>query len=305
MFAVAPNGGLVGFTQPNDNNVSVLLPESTREPVTAVTAYVQPITKTIYGNRMDVTPVIYDVTPREGTAMGVTYRNPGDGTYVHTDISSTVTTTGSASMSPTGMDGDGTWKSGAFYYGVAFNGDGTTRIGHLAINVDKHRDMEYRRGDNDRDHDGVDDQNDADVDGDGTANTMDLDSDNDGTPDAGDTDKNGDGIDDAYQAPGTRDAQQKDSGTLAPGGTREYQMEYGANNLLLTAIFKATDITAPVTMQIVDDSGAVILNVPTTLGAAAATAYPPVPGVYTVRVTNAGFTPITYTTKVLTRQALY
>lgn len=306
LFAVAPKSGLVGFTQSNDSMVSVLIPERTNETVLATVEYVKPLTKTINGSRDTVLPVSHDIVPTAGTAQGTKYEKAGDGTYVQTDISTTTTNDGTMtdSMFPTGMDGDGTWRTGAFYYGIAFSG-GTNRIGHLFVNIDKHQDMEYRRSDDDQDHDGIADENDDDVDGDGIPNTMDLDTDNDGVLDAADADKNGDGIEDAYESTGNVVSERKDSGTMAPGDTLEYETTFDSHSLLLTTIFQATDPTAQLTLQIVDDSGNVVLNLPAALGTAAASTVPPLPGVYTVRITNTGATSTTYTAKILTTQALY
>jgi hypothetical protein len=246
------------------------------------------------------------VEPRTATAMGVSYTNAGDGTYIETDVSTGESTSGSptASMNPTGMAPDGNWKSGAFFYGVAFS-NGTNRIGHLAVNIDKNREMEHRRGDHDRDHDGIDDDKDDDADGDGIANSADTDGDNDGTPDAMEHDKNGDGIDDQYQAPGSREEQRTDRGTMAPGESRTYTMDYDQHNTLMLAVVEASELATPLAIDILDPTGLVIVSTPAVIGKAVATATPLLPGLYTVRVRNAGLTPATYKTTLIERQISY
>ena len=46
--------------------------------------------------------------------------------------------TSTPSMTPTGIAIDGSWKTGAFFYGVGDSG-GTNPIGHLALRVDREK----------------------------------------------------------------------------------------------------------------------------------------------------------------------
>jgi hypothetical protein len=308
LFAVAPAGGVIGFTDTDNNKVSMIFPEKTNQPITATTTFVKPVKKTIYGKRECVYPTQQPIYPRIAVANGLTYRNAGDGTYRETYIDTGVFQSGTgspaASMSPTGMEPDGNWRTGAFFYGVGVSG-GTNRIGHIEFKIDKHRDVECRKGDRDRDHDGIDDQNDDDVDGDGIPNALDNDNDNDGIPDALDSDANGDGIEDVYQSPAHRESKRSDSGQMAAGEAREYEMEYDAHSVLMTAIVEASDLTAPLSIQIVDDNGVVLLTTPPALGKVVATATPLLAGVYTVRVINGGTAPVNYKTTLVGRQIPY
>ena len=303
LFAVAPDGGLIGFTDTNNNKVSVLLPQRTPVPVTPAIAFIRPIERTIFGDRVPVTPATHVIEPANVEAMGVRYTTPNDGTYVETDVSTGIvrSNTSAPSMFPTGMEPDGKWKTGAFFYGVAFS-DGTNRIGHLAVKVDRNEDVECRRGDHDVDHDGIDDENDDDMDGDGIPNFLDDDSDNDTVPDVIDDDKNDDAIEDTHQSPGHREDKRSDRGVMAAGETRDYEMTYTANSVSLLAIVEAAEVTAPLSIEILDDAGTVLSSTPAVLGKAVMTSTPALPGVYTVRVKNAGQSPVSYTTTLIGKQ---
>jgi len=308
LFAVAPAGGVVGYTDTDNNKVSLLFPQMNGQPVTATTTIVPVMKKTIFGSRESITPVTQPIYPRVAVAGGQDYDKSGDGSYTETFISSAVMQSGTGSpapsTSPTGMEADGNCRTGGFFYGVGLSG-GMNRIGHLEVRIDKHRQLEWRKGDNDRDHDGIDDQNDDDVDGDAIANAFDTDNDNDGVPDVLDKDKNGDGIDDDYQTPGNHETERQDNGQMVPGDFREYEVSYDPHTVLLTAIVEADTLTAPLSVQIIDASGNVVLSAPTTLGKAIVTSTPTLPGLYTVRVMNAGATAIGYKTKLITSQVPY
>jgi hypothetical protein len=311
LFAVAPDGGVIGFTDSNNDKVSVLFPQQTTLAVTPAISYVLPVKKTLFGERICLTPMTHDIAPRASIAVADRYTTPGDGTYVETNVAMTVSTSSTAgpSMTPTGMAPDGNHRTGAFFYGVSFaldaNGSFSNRIGFMQVAVEKDRDLNCRRSDDDYDNDGIDNEHDDDVDGDGIANALDTDMDNDGVPDALDKDKNGDGIEDQYQSPGNRERQQKDSGQMAPGETREYDMVYDEHSILMLAIVESTDLTVPLAIDIVDPNGVVVLSTPAALGKAVATATPALAGVYTIRVKNAGLTSAAYTTRLIGRQVLY
>ena len=178
----------------------------------------------------------------------------------------------------------------------------SNRIGFLQLKVEKDRDLEFRRSDDDDDNDGIDNEHDDDVDGDGISNAMDTDRDNDGIPDVMDKDKNGDGIEDEYQSPGNRENKRTDHGQMAPGETREYEMSSDDHSILMLAIVEAGDLTTPFAIDLVDPNGVVVLSTPPAVGKAVASATPALPGVYTVRVRNAGLSSATYKTTLIGRQ---
>jgi len=92
---------------------------------------------------------------------------------------------------------------------------------------------------------------------------------------------------------------------MVPGDFREYEVSYDPHTVLLTAIVEADTLTAPLSVQIIDASGNVVLSAPTTLGKAIVTSTLTLPGLYTVRVMNAGVTAIGYKTKLITSQVPY
>jgi hypothetical protein len=307
LFAVTPDGGIIGFTDTNNNKVSALFPQKAPQPVSPAITYVKPLSKVIYGQRICIGPEYHDVAPATTEALGAKYTNPGDGTYVETDVSTGVIRSNASapSMFPTGIESDGKWKTGAFFYGVAFS-DGSNRIGHLALRINRHEDAECKRGDHDVDHDGIDDEDDNDIDGDGVANAFDPDDDNDGILDHLDQDKNEDGIEDEHQSRGHREHKRSDKGRMEAGETREYEMTYDAQSVALIAIVEAAELTAPLVVEIVDDAGTILLTAPAVLGKAIVTATPSAAGVYTVRIKNTGSGAVNYKTTVLGKQlALY
>jgi hypothetical protein len=86
---------------------------------------------------------------------------------------------------------------------------------------------------------------------------------------------------------------------MAPGEAKEYEMEYGANSVLMLAIVEAADLLTPLSIELVDPNGVVVLSTPPALGKAVATATPLLGGVYTVRVKNGGLRSTTYKTTLV------
>jgi hypothetical protein len=303
MFALAPDGGAVGFTDSNVNKVSLLFPKNNAKPVVPDTKYVPAETGTIVGQRVKVLPSAHPVTPTIAKADTFVYTQP-DGSYRETDIASGMTDrmalTGS--LDPTGIAPDIARRTGSFYYGVGFRADGVSshRVGQLLVNIEPERELRERRDDDDFDHDGVDNGHDDDDDDDGKPDMNDDDDDNDCIPDLMDHDKDNDGIDDDDDT-NDRETVKKDSGTLAPGQIVRYDMETDANSLALIAVVEAADLTAPFVIDVVNPAGVVVLSVPSVGGKAIATTTPASAGYYTIQVRNTGLKSTTYTTKVIGR----
>jgi hypothetical protein len=305
MFAVAPDGGAVGFTDANVNKVSLLFPKNNAKPVTAVIEYVPAETGTIVGIRENVYPSIHLVTPTVAKADTFVYTQD-DGSYRETDIATGMTAdmtpTPTGSFSPTGMAPDISRRTGSFYYGVGFRGDGVPshRVGQLLVNIEPERELRERRDDDDFDHDGIDNAHDNDDDDDGIPDLNDDDDDNDCIPDLMDHDKDNDGIDDDDDT-NDRETVKRDSGTLAPGQVVRYDMESDANSRALIAVVEAADLTAPFVIDVVNPAGVVVLSVPSIGGKAIATATPVLSGFYTIQVRNTGIKSTAYTTKIIGR----
>ena len=306
MFAVAPDGGTVGFTDANANKVSLLFPNNNAKPVTAVIEYVPAETGTIVGIRENVSPSIHMVTPTVAKADTFVY-SQDDGSYRETNIATGMTKdmTPTGSFSPTGMAPDISRRTGSFYYGVGFrDGVSSHRVGQLLVNIEPERELRERRDDDDFDHDGIDNGHDNDDDDDGIPDMNDDDDDNDCIPDMMDHDKDNDGIDDDDDTD-DRETVKKDSGTLAPGQVVRYDMESDANSRALIAVVEAADLTVPFVIDIVNPAGVVVLSVPSIGGKAIATATPVLSGFYTVQVRNPGLKSTTYTTKIIGRSVWF
>jgi hypothetical protein len=302
LFAVAPDGGIVGFTDSENSEVSILFPERVPRKVYPAVKLVKPITRTIEGIREAAYPQAHVVEPREVIAEGFKYTNPGDGTYVETNVSTGVALSGSPEMSffPTGMAPDGVRKTGSFFYGVTFSG-GSNRIGHLESKIEPDRELHHRRDDDDHDDDGDDDDYDHDDDNDGIPDDIDDDDDNDCIPDLMDKDHDNDGIENEHDSKSHRENKRTDRGDMAPGQSKSYEVESDSNSVAMVAIVEAATLTAPLSIEIVDPNGIVVLSTPPVLGKVIATATPALPGVYTIRVKNGGLSSTTYKTTVISK----
>lgn len=305
LFAVAPDGGTIGFTDTNNDKVSVLFPQRVARKVFPKITFVEPITRRLDGIRNPAPAETQMVPPRTARATGVKYTTEGDGTYIETNVSTAMTddamSTDTPSQGPTGMAPDGARKTGSFFYGVTFSG-GTNRIGHLELPVDPQKETDHRKDDDDYDDDGEDDGYDDDDDNDGHGDDVDDDDDNDCTPDAMDNDHDNDGVENEHDSKSHRENKRTDRGTMAPGEAKGYEMESDANSVLMVAIVEADDLTAPLSIEFVDPNGTVVLSTPPTAGRVVATATPLLPGLYTVRVKNDGFGSVTYKTTLIGKQ---
>ena len=308
LFAVAPDGGTIGFTDSTNDEVSVLFPKRVEAKVTPKIKFVKPVTRVLQGVREGADQRVHMVAPRVQEAIGQKYENPNDGTYVETNITTGTTESGSpvSSMTPTGMARDGARRTGSFFYGVtaaaAANLRPSNRVGHFEIKIEKDRELEHRRDDDDYDDDGDDDQYDSDDDGDGILDNVDADDDNDCEIDTLDKDDDNDGIENEHDSKSHRENKRTDRGSMAPGETKGYEMEANANSVLMLAIIEAATATTPLSIQIVDPNGVVVVSTPPALGKAVASATPALAGVYTVRVKNGGTASTTYKTTLIGRQ---
>ena len=303
LFAVAPDGGTIGFTDADNSEVSLLFPERVRKKVTPVVKLVRAEKRNLDGVREAAYPKAHMVEPRTAIAQGTKYTIPGDGTYVETDTRTGMASSGSdtPSFNPTGMAPDGARKTGSFFYGVTFSG-GTNRVGHFEVKIDPKRELDHRKDDDDHDDDGDDDKDDFDDDDDGHGDDTDDDDDNDCIPDHMDDDKDNDGVEDDHDSKEHRENKRTDRGTMAPGQSKDYEMAADANSVLMLAIVEAADLMTPLSIEIVDPNGVVVLSTPPALGKAVATATPALAGVYTVRVKNGGESSTTYKTTLIGKQ---
>jgi hypothetical protein len=302
LFAVAPDGGTIGFTDAQNNEVSVLFPNRLKISVSPDTRFVKPVSRTLNAPREDAMPRDQDVLTREVTAMGQKYTKENDGTYVETDVSTGFTADDPfASFTPTGMSPDGARRTGSFFYGVTAGTPGFNRIGHFEVRVEPDRELEHRKDDDDYDDDGDDDEWDDDDDNDGIDDEWDDDDDNDCIPDMMDNDHDNDGVENEHDSKSHRENKRTDRGSMAPGESKGYEMEATSNSVAMLAIVEAATLTTPLSIEIVDPNGVVVLSTPPALGKAVATATPALPGVYTIRVKNGGLSSTTYKTTLISK----
>lgn len=303
LFAVAPDGGTIGFTDSNNNEVSVLFPQKFEIKVDAVPDVAVRVERRLDGQREAAQPAGYAIATRVADAQGLKYTKANDGTYVETNVATGVVQNAGgsdvASEGPTGMQPDGSRKTGSFFYGVTFSGGETNRIGHFEATVDPEKELEARKDDDDYDDDGNENGDDPDDDDDGYGDAADNDDDNDCVPDAMDNDHDNDGIENEHDTASHRENKRTDRGSMAPGTSKGYEMVWDANSVLILAIIEAADLTTPLSIEIVDPNGAVILSTPPALGKAVASAVPALPGVYTIRAKNGGTQTTTYKTTLI------
>jgi hypothetical protein len=165
---------------------------------------------------------------------------------------------------------------------------------------------DHGREDND-DHDGDGDRNDRDHDddNDGQNDDVDQDDDNDGLFDEIDTDDDNDGIEDSFDSQSQTESQQGDFDEIGAGQELAYDLEAGANTLLLVATAEVAgvlDALSPsLTVEIYNPAGLLVAASPPVLGRVVATAVPVLPGTYKVKVRNTGSGPVQYQASRLTR----
>jgi hypothetical protein len=114
-----------------------------------------------------------------------------------------------------------------------------------------------------------------------------------------DKDHDNDGVENQYDSKSHRENKRTDRGSMGPGETKGYEMESNSNSVLMLAVVEAADLLTPLSIELVDPNGVVVLSTPPALGKAVATATPVLGGVYTVRVKNGGLKTTTYKTTLV------
>jgi hypothetical protein len=76
-----------------------------------------------------------------------------------------------------------------------------------------------------------------------------------------------------------------------------------SRTVLLVGVVTANDPVAPVTVEIVNAFGQVVAASPMLPGASVVTYVPLAGGTYSVRARNNGFTPVRFSTTIITREA--
>src|SRR5262245_58148023 len=185
LFGVAPDGGLIGYTDSSQvtSKVGMLAPDKDVVIVTPKLTFVPSRVLTIppTPGRANRTA---GVTPPQNKLVNGQRVNNADGQFTEA-----VTNSGNDSFQPLGITADMSASVGTFFYAVgdpgaiAFN-----RIGRVRLPRGQEK-ARIERDDDDNDDDGKRNDVDDDVDDDGVKNAMDADSDNDGIPDSMDDDR--------------------------------------------------------------------------------------------------------------------
>lgn len=298
-FGIAPDGGLIGYTDASvfEPRVGMLMPARRFFTVSpSLPTSLTPGVFTIPGdNSMRATQTSGVTPPNIKTVPGQIVRN-ADGTF------SEALTFGVADM-PLGVTQDQSASEGTFFFAIGDPADLTlNRIGRVRL---PRQDMRGRveRDDDDNDDDGKRADMDDDVDDDGLANAFDIDSDNDGIPDLSDDDDDNDGIEDSFDTKDKKEFKQTSQQDLVAGETGEDPFTLNPNTLLAVLSAVSTDPLAMVKVEVVDAAGSVVASSLNTPGAATITFLPPAAGGnYTLRVKNQSSSAGTISTKILTRE---
>ena len=301
LFGVAPDGGLIGYTDSSTtrNTVGMLAPARNALPVTPTS-----------------TPVDYAVFSKDATtvdverATGTTSPSPKvidtkrttkeDGTFSEGTIFSG---TDDSSM-PLGLTPDRSASVGTFFYAVGIAGTApmVNRIGRIRLPRVNER-ARVERDDDDADDDGIRADVDDDNDNDGIKNAFDADNDNDGIPDVMDDDDDNDGIEDSFDTPDHKETKQTSAQDIVAGDYALDQFTLNSGTLLAVLSATSSNPLASVSVEVLNDAGQVVASSLASPAAAVLTwTPPPTGGVFTLRVKNQSAAPCTISTKILTRE---
>jgi len=299
-FGVAPDNGVIGYTDTNDvqNNVAMLIPA--RNFVTVYPDAAVPVLRKTFSNQ----GIPGDALQSSGFAKPTSKKldtlttRTAEGTFVEAVTNSG----GSDSLNPTGITPDRSASVGTFFYAIGTNSTGIDRFGRIRLPRGKEH-ARIERDDDDRDDDGKRADVDDDNDDDGIKNAFDTDQDNDGTPDMTDDDDDDDGIEDSFDTPDHKETRQTSDQDVAAGDYALDQFTVNPGTLLAVVSAVSSNVLAPVSVEVLNEAGQVVASSLASPGAAVLTWTPPAAGgVFTLRVKNQGATPGTISTKILSRE---
>jgi hypothetical protein len=160
--------------------------------------------------------------------------------------------------------------------------------------------------DDDHDDDGDRDDEDDDDDNDGKNDDEDSDDDNDGDHDDEDSDDDNDRIADRHDSESHKERQRSSVGELAPGEEHTYEISTDASSLVLiadaAAIAELLGVDNGLVVRIYNQAGLLVASSPPLAGPKIATTVP-IPGNYTIKVSNQGAAPVSYKLARLVREA--
>ena len=114
-----------------------------------------------------------------------------------------------------------------------------------------------------------------------------------------------DGIRDMWDTRGHRESQRRydDEHATAARSHSCHDVTAAPGTVLLVGLVTTDNPIAPVTVEIVNALGQVVASSPTLPGASVVTYVPLAGGTYSVRARNNGFTPVRFSTTIITREA--
>ena len=297
-YGVAPDGGLIGFTDATfgDPRVGMLMPD--RQAVFVPAATPPPVGSATFSNpgTANVSERLTGLTsPVRMDVTGQITRNE-DGTWSEGFTAGVVNT-------PLGLIPDQSARQGTFFFADGDLSTGTfKRIARIRLAKAELKGHD-NRDDDDIDDDGKRADVDDDVDDDGIANGFDPDSDNDGIPDMTDDDDDDDGIEDSFDTKDKKERKQTSEQEAAPGASVEAPFMLSAGTLLAVASATSTDPLAQVKIEILDAAGNIVASSLAGVGVSAVTFVPPASGGdFIMRVKNQGVGTATISTKLLSRE---
>lgn len=114
-----------------------------------------------------------------------------------------------------------------------------------------------------------------------------------------------DGIEDMWDNKGHRESQCRydDEHDTAARAHSSRDVTIASKTVLLVGLVTANDPKAPVTVEIVNTFGQVVASSATLPGASVVTYVPPASGTYSLRARNHGFSPVRFSTTIITRES--
>jgi hypothetical protein len=285
----------VGYTAPGTSEVGLLLPNGKLVSVPAPPSPAPPDEDVITGTEEQSLKNTGAADPM-AKKVTVTVADKADGTFLEAQIAE------GGSFAPLGITPDHRGRFGTFYYAVGEPMDPSAlkRIERVTFPRVPRR-PDNPRDNDDHDDDGVRDDKDADKDDDGVPNGMDNDDDNDCVPNDMDDDDDGDHLEDKHDRADRREEKWTEWGPAAAGSSNSYTVTTTSSTTLLTIVATASDLTAPISLEILTPAGIAVSTGLPTPGTAVATFVPLTVGNHTVRVKNHGLSTVNVETLLITQ----
>jgi streptogramin lyase len=307
-FGVAPDGGMIGFTDheldslPQRHKVAMLIPRGNGVNCPPTPMQVQRTEGELLMTPDETSQTDCGFVCPIGRTVNTDVDTNGEGTFVQAIINDTQLPSTRSSLVPLGITPDFDRATGSFFFavGVAEDNPIVKRIGHARLTRD-HNKGKHDRDDEDCDDDGKPRGHDDDDDDDGKKNDVDNDDDNDGKLDYEDDDDDNDGIKNQHDTKDGKENQYNYRSDLAASQSEAFEVTTlpGALALLVTAL--ADNPLTQISIEVRNAAGQVVGTSIAAVGVGLVTLPTPAAGIYTVKVKNHGLTAAGIDTMVLTR----